>query len=133
MTVTVKSDVGGTVGSIQVNGTDSAMFQAGQSYPKSGILTDAATVTWAPATQGQIVTLTTTAARTMGAPTTIIENAMYMLILKTGGFTPSWHTSYKWASGEAPSGLENATYVFSFIGGASNLMIPTGPGFKTGA
>jgi hypothetical protein len=133
MTIAVKSDSGGQSGSVQVNGTDSAFFRAGQAYPRSSSVADTATITLDPSTQGQVIRITTTAARTFGAPTNIVQDAMYTVILTTGGFTPSWNTAFKWPLGEQPSGLEAATYVFSFIGGAGNTLIPTGPGYKTGA
>lgn len=132
MTVSVKSDAGGTSASFQINGSDSFFLKLGQAYCKSSNPSDSATITWDPTTHGQILRITTTAARTFGAPTNITQDAMYLLVLTTGGFSPSWNVAYKWPSGEAPSGLENATYVFSFIGGAGNTLIPTGPGYKTG-
>jgi hypothetical protein len=102
-----------------------------QQTPMNGTLTDAATVAWDGDTNGQVVKLTLTAARTMGAPTHITENNIYVLRLTTGGFTPSWNAAFKWST--VPSGLENAVYVGSFIGGAGNTLIPMGDLYKTGA
>ena len=129
----MKSDAGGTQASVQINGTDAVIFKAGQSIPKSGVLTEATTVAWDISTLGQVVSLATTGIKTIGAPSNVVQNAMYMLILDTGGHTPLWNTVFKWVAGEAPSGLADATYIFTFVGGAGGIMIATGPGFKTGA
>lgn len=102
-----------------------------QQTPMKGALTDGSTVDWNGNTNGQSVKLTTAAARTFNAPTNIIEDNLYVLRLTTGGFTPSWNAAYKWAT--VPSGLESATYTLSFIGGASNTLIPMGSPYKTGA
>lgn len=102
-----------------------------QQTPFKGALTDGSTVDWNGNTNGQSVKLTTAAARTFNAPTNIIEDNLYVLRLTTGGFTPSWNAAYKWST--VPSGLESATYTLSFIGGASNTLIPMGSPFKTGA
>ncbi|MBI3444568.1 MAG: hypothetical protein HY055_04250 [Magnetospirillum sp.] len=66
-------------------------------------LTDAATVTIA--ITAQVWTLTTTAARTMGAPTGGTAGTAYLLVLNTGGFTPSWNTAFDWGTAGPPSGL----------------------------
>ena len=104
-----------------------------QQGPIKGTLTDGATVAWDGDTNGQVVKLTTTASRTMGVPTNIVEGNLYVLRLTTGGYTPSWNAAYKWPSGGAPSGLVSGVYVFTFMGGAGNTLEPTGPGYLTGA
>lgn len=111
--------------------TDVAQTFTAQQTPMKGALTDGSTVDWNGNTNGQSVKLTTAAARTFNAPTNIIEDNLYVLRLTTGGFTPAWNAAYKWAT--VPSGLESATYTLSFIGGASNTLIPMGNPFKTGA
>lgn len=133
MTISLKSDAGGVTATLQVNGVDTAQFRQKQSYMISGTLTDGATVTWDCATTGQVAYLTTTAARTIAAPSNVVQGAAYILLLTTGGFTPAWNIAFKWPSGGTPSGLVSATYVFTFIGGATNTMIPLGPGYQTGA
>lgn len=104
-----------------------------QQVPSSGTLTDAASVAWDGDSSGQVVTLTTSASRTFAAPTNIKRNGLYVLILTTGGYTPSWNSAFKWPSGGTPTSLDAGVYVFTFIGGAGNTLIPTGPGYLTGA
>lgn len=111
--------------------TDVAQTFTAQQTPMKGSLTDGATIDWDANDKGQSVKVTTAAARTFNAPTNIIEDNLYVLRLTTGGFTPAWNAAYKW--GTAPSSLESATYVFTFIGGPTSTLIPTGPGYKTGA
>lgn len=111
--------------------TNVAQTFTAQQTPMKGALTDGSTVDWNGNTNGQSVKLTTAAARTFNAPTNIIEDALYVLRLTTGGFTPSWNAAYKWDI--VPSGLVNATYTISFIGGPSNTLIPMGSPYKTGA
>lgn len=101
--------------------------------PSNGTLTDAATIDWNGTTNGQVVEVTTAAARTFGAPTNIQAKALYLLELNSNGFTPAWNAAYKWSAGGAPSSLSAGKYVFTFIGGAGNTLIPTGPGYLTGA
>lgn len=113
--------------------TDQSKSFSAQQVPFSGGLTDAATIAWDGDTNGQVVSVTTSVARTFGAPTNIKQNALYVLVLSTGGFTPSWNTAFKWPSGGVPSALSSGVYVFTFVGGASNTLIPTGPGYLTGA
>lgn len=112
--------------------TDVEQTWTAQQTPMKGTLTDGATVNWSGDTNGQVVKLTTAAARTMAAPTDINEGALYVLRLTTGGFTPAWNAAYKWPSGGAPSSLVSGTYVFTFMGGPSNTLEPTGPGYLTG-
>lgn len=103
-----------------------------QQTPMRGTLTDGANVDWNGDSHGQSVKLTTAASRTFNAPTNINEDALYVLRLTTGGYTPSWNAAYKWPSGGTPSSLSSGTYVFTFIGGSGNTLIPTGPGYLTG-
>lgn len=133
MAISLSSDSGGTLGTIQVNGVDTGYFTQKQFYTNKGTLTDGATITWDCAAVGQVAYLTTAASRTIGAPSNVIQGCMYTLILTTGGFTPTWNVAFKWPSGGAPSGLVSAVYVYRFIGGSSNTMIPLDAGYRTGA
>lgn len=103
-----------------------------QQTAKFGSLTDASSITWDGDANGQIVAVTTAAARTFVAPANIIEHNLYLLSLTTGGFTPAWNTAYKWQAGSIPTSLVSGTYIFTFVGGAGNTLIPTGPGYLTG-
>lgn len=96
-----------------------------QQTPKNGTLTDGATVNWDADSNGQVVSVTTAASRTFAAPTNIVQNAMYVLVLTSGGFSPSWNAAYKWPSGSPPSGLTGVC-IFTFIGGASNTLLSNG-------
>ena len=78
----------------------------------SQALTDGATVSIA--ITKQIWTLTTTAARTIAAPTGGAANTSYRLVLTTGGFTPSWNTVFKFAGGTVPTSLTGVC-VFDFF------------------
>jgi hypothetical protein len=79
------------------------VWQAPQT-PQSQVLADAATIAW-DVSQGQVATVTTSAARTIGAPTNGVANTSYRLVLNSGGYTPSWSTAFKFALGVAPSAL----------------------------
>lgn len=123
--------------SVQAYDADTAKLDVAQSWtaqqvPMSGALADGATIAWDGAANGQVVALTTTAARTFNAPTNIQQNALYLLRLTTGGFTPVWNAAYKWPAGGTPSSLVAGTYIFTFLGGAGNTLEPTGPGYLTG-
>lgn len=96
-----------------------------QQTPMNGALTDGATINWNADSDGQIVSVTTAAARTFAAPTNIVQNALYILVITTGGFTPSWNAAFKWAGATAPSGLTGVC-IFTFIGGASSTLLSTG-------
>lgn len=117
---------------IIVAGTNLEQNYSALQKAKDGTLVDGAMIAWncGSAGDGQIVEVTTAAARTFDAPTNVKKNVFYMLILTTGGHTPSWNAAYKWPV--VPSGLEAGTYIFTFVGGAGNSLIPTGPGYKTG-
>jgi hypothetical protein len=117
---------------ITVAGINHEQAWEAQQTPFDGTLTDAATIDWSGDSNGQVVSVTTAAARTFGAPTNINENALYVLKLTTGGYTPAWNAAFKWPSGGMPTGLQSGTYVFTFMGGAANTLIPTGPGYLTG-
>lgn len=122
---------------VQAYDVDTAKLDVKQTWtaqqtPKNGTLTDAATIAWDGDTNGQVVSVTLTAARTMGAPTNIVQNAGYQLLLTSGGFTPAWNAAFKWPAGGIPTALVAGTYCFTFVGGAGNTLIPTGPGYLTG-
>ena len=85
--------------------------------PGSQVLTDAATVSIA--ITAPVWTLTTTASRTIGAPTGGVARTRYSLELTTGGFTPSWNTVFKFPGGTVPSGLTGFC-VFDFLFDGTN-------------
>ena len=103
-----------TVAALDKAGT----FSAPQT-PTAQALSDAATVTVA-ITQ-QLWTLTTGAARAMGAPSGGTTGTTYRLILTSQGFTPTWNTVYKFAGGTVPSSL-TGTCVFDFYYDGTNYL-----------
>lgn len=94
-----------------------------QQTPKKGTLTDGATVNWDGDSNGQVVYLTTAAARTMAAPTNINQGAMYKLVLTSGGYTPAFNAAYKFVT--TPASL-TGTCIFNFLGGAGNTLLCEG-------
>lgn len=69
-------------------------------------LTDAATVAWNAAT-GYNAKVVQTAARTIGAPTNLVDGQTYSLLVDCGGFTPSWNAI--WDFGEAGTPVPDTT------------------------
>jgi hypothetical protein len=128
---TMRTTLGLAIGSnVQAYDVDTAKTDVEQTFtaqqtPMNGTLTDGATVDWNGDTNGQVVSLTTAAARTFNAPTNINQNALYVLVLTTGGFTPIWNSAYKWPDGTAPTGLTGVC-IFTFIGGAGNTLLSNG-------
>lgn len=76
----------------------------GQQTPLVAALTDASTVTWDCAT-AQVATLTTAAARVIGAPTNAVAGTFYSLEINSGGYTPAWNAVFDFGSDGDPSGL----------------------------
>lgn len=66
-------------------------------------LSDAATVTITITKQRWV--LTTAASRTLGAPTGGTSGMFYFLELNSGGYTPSWNTTFDFGTAGAPVGL----------------------------
>jgi len=91
------------------------------------------TYTFDGADQIREVTLTNAITVTMGAPTGIVQYAMYKFLLKAGDTsarTFAWNTAFKFPAATAPltSGTvtSGAYDIISFIGGASNTLIYDG-------
>jgi hypothetical protein len=128
---TMRATLGLVIGTnVQAYDADTAKTDVEQTFtaqqtPMNGALTDAASITWDGDTNGQVVSVTTAAARTFAAPTNINQNAMYKLIITSGNFTPSWNAAYKWPSGTAPSSLTGVC-ILTFIGGAGNTLLSDG-------
>lgn len=123
----------GTTGGVQLYDADTAKTDVKQVFtaqqtPKNGTLTDAAPVTWDGDSNGQVVTLTLGATRTMAAPTNIVQHTMYMIRVKQpssgGPYTLTWDTAYKFGGGGAPtlSTTADAVDFISFIGGAGSTL-----------
>jgi hypothetical protein len=112
-------------GTTTIAAIDKEQTFTAQQVPMTGALTDGATINWDADVSGQVVSVTTAASRTFAAPTNIIQNALYSIVITTGGFTPSWNAAYKWAGAVAPSSLTGVC-IFMFIGGASNTLLSTG-------
>lgn len=102
-----------------------------QQTPMSGTLTDGATIDWSGDTAGQSVKVTLAGNRTMNAPTNINEFAAYVIRViqdATGSRTLAWNSAFKFAGGTAPTltTTASAVDVFTFIGGASNVLYCVG-------
>jgi len=104
---------------------DEEQTYTAQQVPMSGTLTDAANISWDADTNGQIVSVTLTAIRNFSAPTNIIQNALYVLVITSGGFTPTFDPAFKWPEAAAPAGLSGVC-IFNFIGGAGNTLLSNG-------
>ena len=115
---------------------NTALLDAGQTWtaqqvPMNGTLTDGATINWDADTNGQVVSVTLAGNRTLAAPTNVIENAFYLLRVTqdgTGSRTLTWNAAYKFPGGTDPvlSTTANAVDIFSFIGGAGNVLYCVG-------
>lgn len=106
-----------------------------QQTPKSGVLTDGGSITWDCDTNGQIVKVTLGGIRTMAAPSNVAENAVYVLRVHqdaTGNRSLYWNSAYKFELGIDPAvtSTANAVDIFTFIGGASNVMYCVGQAYK---
>lgn len=121
---------------VQAYDADTAKLDVEQSWtaqqtPMNGTLTDGATIDWNGDSNGQSVKVTLGGNRTLNAPTNINEYAAYVLRVvqdATGSRTLAWNSAYKFAGGTAPtlSTAANAVDVFTFIGGASNVLYCVG-------
>lgn len=116
---------------ITVAGTNLEQTFTAQQTPMNGTLTDGATIDWNGDSNGQSVKVTLGGNRTLNAPTNINEYAAYVLRVvqdATGSRTLAWNSAYKFAGGTAPtlSTAANAVDVFTFIGGASNVLYCVG-------
>lgn len=117
--------------SITVAGTNLEQIFTAQQTPMNGTLTDGATIDWNGDMNGQSVKVTLGGNRTMNAPTNINEYAAYVLRAvqdATGSRTLAWNSAFKFAGGTAPTltTTANAVDVFTFIGGASNVLYCVG-------
>lgn len=102
-----------------------------QQTPMNGTLTDGATIDWNGDSNGQSCKVTLGGNRTMNAPTNINEYAAYVLRVVqdgTGSRTLAWNAAYKFAGGTVPvlTTTASAVDVFTFIGGASNVLYCVG-------
>lgn len=93
---------------IGTSGATVPLLNAANTYgapqtPASQVLTDAATV--GIAITSQVWTLTTTAARTIGAPTGGVAGTFYFLEIVTNGFTPAWNSAFDFGAAGAPTAL----------------------------
>lgn len=104
-------------------------------YGNANAVSTTSTFTYNPITHGQIalITFTNAITVTMGAPTGIVEGAMFKFILKDGDAlsrTFAWNTAFKFPTAAAPltsgNNTSGAFSVISFIGGASNTLIYDG-------
>lgn len=86
-------------------------------------LTDGATVNW-DMNSGAYATLTTAAARTLAAPTNIKAGGHYVLLLTSGGFTPTWNSVFKGVSGGTmPVPASSGVTVYEFESDGTNLYL----------
>lgn len=102
-----------------------------QQIPMNGALTDGATINWDADSNGQVVNVTIAGNRVLAAPTNINNNACYMLRVHqdaTGSRALAWDAAYKFPGGADPtlSPAANAVDIFSFVGGAANVMYCVG-------
>lgn len=104
-------------------------------YGNVNAVSTTSTFTYNPITHGQIalITFTNAITVTMGAPTGIVEGAMFKFILKDGDAlarTFAWNTAYKFPSATATinsgNSVNGSVSVISFIGGAGNTLIYDG-------
>lgn len=140
---TTKGDLLAATGSASVArkaaGVNGAMLEA-DSTQSDGLLwrarntvqalTDASTVAW-DTSLGHIATLTLTAARAIGAPT-VLKPGLYVLLLTSAGFTPTWNAVFKGVNGgsiPAPAAAGMTAYVFQSDG--TNLYLSAQPLFTT--
>lgn len=106
---------------------DTQQSWTAQQVPKNGTLTYAAPISWDCATNGQVVSVTLNGSTSINGPTNVLENASYVLVVKqdaTGSRTLTWASAYKFANGTDPvvSTAANAVDIFTFIGGAGNVL-----------
>lgn len=122
----------GSAGGVQLYDAATAKTNVKQTFtaqqtPKSGALTDGASITWDGDSNGQIVTLTLGGNRTMAAPTNIVQNTVYLIRIAqdaTGSRLLTWDAAFKFGSTGAPILTTTASGVdfVSFVGGAANTL-----------
>ena len=108
------------------------------SYPNYGntnTISATGTFNYNPVAHGQVtmITLTNATTVTFGAPTGIVEGAMFKFILKAGDTSNrsfAWSSNFKFPSGVAPLtyGTTNsgAYDIITFLGGPTNTLIYDG-------
>ena len=99
-------------------------WTAQQNFNNTALTFDA-TQDWA-LDANQVATLTLTANTIFDAPTQMVDGAFYSLIIiqdGTGGWTVSWHTTFKWAGGTAPvvTTTASAKDIFVFRSDGTNM------------
>lgn len=87
-------------------------------------MTDASTVAWDVNVHGQFAKLTTTAARTIGAPTNMVANTFFGLEVVTGGYTPSWAAVFDWGAAGTPAGLTGTCTFIGWYNGTKMHIVP---------
>lgn len=109
--------------------------QSRASYTSTQTITATGTFTFDPTTNGQVqrVAVTGVSTITMGAPTNIVEGAMYKIILVAGDTsvrTVAWNSAYKWPAATALATSLSATVgawdTLTFTGGPSNTLVYEG-------
>jgi len=115
------------VESIGTSGANVPLLSNANTYsapqtPAAQVLTDADPV--AIAITNQVWTLSTSAARTIGAPTGGVANTFYFLEIVTNGFTPSWDTAFDFGAAHAPANL-SGTCGFDIFYDGSKYRIST--------
>lgn len=98
-----------------------------QQTPKSGILADAANISWDGDINGQVVELVLGGNRMLSAPSNIQKNSLYILRVTqdaVGGRALIWNTAYKFGGSGAPTltATPSKTDILSFIGGVGNTL-----------
>lgn len=118
---TAKTDVQQTFTATQIPDNGTASVSTTSTYTFDG------------ADQVREITLTNAITVTFGAPTGIVQHAMYKFILKAGDTsarTFAWNAAYKFPAAVSPLASGTVTSgafdVISFIGGASNTLIYQG-------
>lgn len=97
-------------------------------------LTDAATIAWDPATQAT-ATVTLSASRTLGAPSTVIEGDYYTLVIVHGAAATvlAYNAAYKGVAGVTLSAGNGAVDHLTFRGGPGGVMYLAGWRLGVGA
>jgi len=139
-TILKSANIGSTVQGYDV---DTAKLDVTQSwtahqrpaYLNTDTVSTTSSYTYDASTKGQLnlITLTNAITVTFGAPSNIVEGAMYKFILKAGDTNSrsfAWNSAYKFPSAipKITSGTttNGAFDVITFIGGASNTLIYDG-------
>ena len=88
-------------------------------------LTDAATIAW-DTSSNQVTSVELGGNRTFGAPTNLVDGAVYVLMVKqdsTGSRTGTWNAVFKWTAGNTPTLTTTASAkdIFTFLSDGTNL------------